>query len=52
LLLRLHFKAGEIANMLGVSPPYISKICTTVFAVLFNKKGSSRELAKELAKIN
>ncbi|MEE3417066.1 MAG: hypothetical protein VZR53_17105 [Prevotella sp.] len=51
LLLRLHFKAGEIANMLGVSPPYISKICTTVFAVLFNKKGSSRELAKELAKI-
>ncbi|WP_091962619.1 hypothetical protein [Prevotella sp. tc2-28] len=52
LLLRLHFKAGEIANMLGVSPPYISKICTTIFAVLFNKKGSSRELAKELAKIN
>ena len=51
-LLRLHFKAGEIANMLSVSPPYISKICTTVLAILFNKKGSSRELAKELVKIN
>ena len=52
LLLRLHFKAGEIANMLSVSPPYISKISTSVLAILFNKKGSSRELAKELAKIN
>ena len=52
LLLRLHFKAGEIANMLNVTPPYISKISTTVLALLFDKKGSSKELAKELAKIN
>ena len=51
-LLRLHFKAGEIAGVLGVTPPYISKICTTVLANIFEKRGSSKELAKELDKIN
>ena len=52
LLLRLHFKAGEIANMLGVTPPYISKICTEILENLYGKKGSSKELSKELSKIN
>ena len=52
LLLRLHFKAGEIAGVLSVTPPYISKICTTVLASIFEKRGSSKELAKELDKIN
>ena len=52
LLLRLHFKAGEIANMLGVTPPYISKISTEIIGNLFGKKGSSKELSKELGKIN
>ena len=52
LLLRLHFKTGEIANMLGVTPPYISKISTEILANLFGKKGSSKELSKELSKIN
>ena len=52
LLLRLHFKAGEIANMLGVTPPYISKISTEILENLFGKKGSSKELSKELGKIN
>ena len=51
LLLRLHFKAGEIANMLGVTPAYISKISTEILAGTFAKKGSSKELYKELAKL-
>lgn len=52
LLLRLHFKTGEIANMLGVTPPYISKTSTEILGNLFGKKGSSKELSKELGKIN
>ena len=51
LLLRLHFKTGEIANMINVTPPYISKISTGVMKNLFKKKGSSKELAKELKEI-
>lgn len=47
-LLRLHFKTGEIANMLDVTPSYISKVSTEILKKLFNKKGSSKELAKEL----
>lgn len=47
-LLRLHFKTVEIANMINVTPPYISKISTEVMKKLFKKKGSSKELAKEL----
>jgi hypothetical protein len=52
LLLRLHFKTGEIANMLGVTPPYISKTSTEIMVNLYGKKGSSKELSKELCKIN
>ena len=52
LLLRLHFKTGEIANMLGVTPPYISKTSTDILGCLFGKKGSSKELSKELRKID
>ena len=51
LLLRLHFKTGEVANMLDVSPAYISKISSELYKKIFNKKGSSKELAKTLAKI-
>lgn len=47
-LLRLHFKTGEIANMLNVTPPYISKVSTEIMRNFFKKKGSSKELAKEL----
>lgn len=52
LLLRLHFKTGEIANMLGFTPPYISKTSTEILRNLYGKKGSSKELSKELCKIN
>ena len=50
ILLRLHFKVGEIANMLGVSSPYISKVSTDIMEKTFGKKGSSKELYKELCK--
>ena len=50
ILLRLHFKVGEIANMLGVSSPYISKVSTDILEKTFGKKGSSKELYKELCK--
>lgn len=52
LLLRLHFKAGEIAYMLGVTAPYISKTSTEIMADLYGIKGSSKELYKELCKIS
>ena len=52
ILLRLHFKVGEIANMLGVSSPYISKVSTDILGKTFGKRGSSKELYKELCKIN
>lgn len=52
LLLRLHFKAGEIAHMLGVTAPYISKASTEIMADLYGVKGSSKELYKELCKIS
>jgi hypothetical protein len=52
LLLRLHFKAGEIAHMLGVTAPYISKTSTEIMADLYEAKGSSKELYKELCKIS
>ena len=51
MLLRMHLKAGEIANVLSVTPPYISKISTAILANLFNKRGSSKDLAKEFSKI-
>ena len=52
ILLRLHFKVGEIANMLGVSSPYISKVNTDILGKTFGKRGSSKELYKELCKIS
>jgi hypothetical protein len=51
LLLRLHFKASEIANLLGVTPPYISKTSTEILEKLYGKRGSSKELYKVLGKI-
>lgn len=52
ILLRLHFKAGEIANMLSVTPPFISKASTNILMNLYDKKGSSKELYKELTRIS
>jgi hypothetical protein len=38
--------------MLGVTPAYISKISTEILAGTFVKKGSSKELYKELSKLH
>ena len=51
MLLRLHFETKEIANMSGVTPPYISKVSTKVLKDHFGKRGSSKDLAKELNKM-
>ncbi len=51
LLLRLHFKAGDIANMLGFSSAYVSKVSSEILKKTFNKKGSSKELSTTLCKI-
>lgn len=50
ILLRLHFKVGEIANMLGVSSPYISKVSKDILEKTFGISGSSKDLYKELCK--
>lgn len=50
ILLRLHFKVGEIANMLGVSSPYISKVSKDILEKTFGIRGSSKDLYKELCK--
>ena len=52
ILLRLHFKAGEIANMLGVTAPYISKTSTEILLNMYAKRGSSKELYKVLCTIS
>jgi hypothetical protein len=51
ILLRLHFKVGEVGNMLGVSSPYISKVSSEILRIVFKKRGSSKDLYKELCKI-
>ena len=50
ILLRLHFKVGEIAHMLGVTSSYISNTTKAILANLYGKRGSSKELYKELCK--
>lgn len=50
ILLRLHFKAVDIANMLGVSKSQISQVSTEVVRKLFNVKGSSKELSARLSR--
>lgn len=46
LLLRLHFGTKDIANMLGVTSPYISKISSKIQKEIFYTKGSSKALAR------
>ena len=51
LLLRLHFRAVDIAGMTDISKSLISQHCTEIVRKLFNGKGSSKELSAKLAKI-
>ena len=51
LLLRLHFKAVDIADMLDISKSQVSLLCADIMQRLFEKKGGSKELSSLLAKI-
>lgn len=51
LLLRLHFLNKEISGMLGFTPAYISKLSSIIYKDLFDKEGSSKELATALCEI-
>lgn len=51
LLLRLYVKPRTIANMLGVSPAYISKIRSVMCPVLFGFKGTSKDFDSRIMQI-
>ena len=51
LLLRLHFKAIDIAGCLSLSKSKISQVCTEVMRKMYQGKGSSKELSAKLTKI-
>ena len=48
LLLRLKLRVKDIAKMLGVSQPYVSKVSKSILLQLWGETGSSKELAKKL----
>ena len=51
-LLRLHISQASISGMLGVSAPYISKMCKASLATLFGIGGTGKELEEKLSKIS
>ena len=48
ILIRMHFAPKDVANMLGVSQPYITKIRNNMMPKLFGITGSSKELDERL----
>lgn len=48
ILIRMHFTPKDIANMLGVSQPYITKIRNNMMPKLFGVEGNSKELDERL----
>ena len=48
ILIRLHFTPKEIANMLNVTQPYITKVCRSLMLKMFDEEGKSRDLIEEL----
>lgn len=48
MLLRMYVKPKAIANMLGVTPAYISKIRSEMLLFLFNVTGTSKEFDKRI----
>jgi hypothetical protein len=48
MLIRMHFSPKDVANMLGVSQPYITKIRNNMMPKLFGITGSSKELDERL----
>ena len=48
MLVRLHFTPKDIANMLGVSQAYITKLRNNMMPKLFGMEGNSKELDEKL----
>ena len=48
MLVRMHFAPKDIANMLGVSQAYITKMRNNMMPKLFGMEGSSKELDEKL----
>ncbi len=48
MLVRMHFAPKDIANMLGVSQAYITKLRNNMMPKLFGMEGSSKELDEKL----
>jgi hypothetical protein len=48
ILIRLHFTPKDVANMLNVTQPYITKVCKSLMQKLFDEEGKSKELSEKL----
>ena len=52
ILIRLHYTPKTVANMLGVSPSYITKIRINLMEKLYGEGGKSKELDEKLMQYN
>jgi len=48
ILMRLHFMPKDVANMLDVTQPYITKVCKSLMQKLFDEEGKSKDLSERL----
>ncbi len=48
ILIRLHFTPKDVANMLNVTQPYITKVCKSLMQKLFGEDGKSKDLSERL----
>lgn len=48
ILIRLHFTPKDVANMLNVTQPYITKVCKSLMQKLFDEDGKSKDLSEKL----
>jgi len=48
ILMRLHFTPKDVANMLNVTQPYITKVCKSLMQKLFDEEGKSKDLSERL----
>ena len=48
ILMRLHFTPKDVANMLNVTQPYITKVCKSLMQKLFGEDGKSKDLIERL----
>ena len=48
VLIRLHFTPKDVANMLDVTQPYITKVCKSLMQKLFGEEGKSKDLSERL----